>query len=75
MRRALANEPATALRAALSSPWPRLQAGARSVIQAALRAETIGAAAERLGVSRDTFERLRRDFPGVFKARKKRPSS
>lgn len=65
------DEPATALRAALSSRWPRLQAAARSVIRDALKATTIGESAELLGVSRDTLERLRRDFPSVFAARKK----
>jgi len=71
MRRTVANEPATALRSALLSRWPRLQAAARGVIREAMRAPTFGEAAEILGVSRDTLERLRRDFPSVFAGRQK----
>lgn len=71
MRRAAADEPATALRAALGSPWPELQVAARGVIQAALQAGKWQDVASVLGVSVDTLDRLRRDFPSVFAGRRK----
>lgn len=71
MRRSLDSEPATALRAALASPWPELQTAARRVIRSALRGQTLVEAARILGIGRRTLERIRADFPGVFAASKK----
>jgi transposase-like protein len=66
MRRKQTDEPATALRAALASPWPELRQAAARVIRRALRgAGTVGEAAQALGVGRRTLERIRRDFPEI----------
>jgi AraC-like DNA-binding protein len=60
-------QPAHALRAALDSPWPELRNAAVDVIRRAIfRASTIGEVSVRLGVSRRSLERLRRDFPESF---------
>lgn len=74
MRLPTAQQPATILRAALTAPWPRVAAAARHVVAEAIsEASTLGEAAALLGVSRDTLERIRSDFPGVFEIGKNRP--
>lgn len=70
MRRPTAEQPATALRAALESPWPELQAAARRVLRTALsRSLTLVGAARSLGVGPRTLARIRADFPEIFKNR------
>ena len=65
MRRTLSDEPARALRSALASPWPELQLAARTVIRRALKAPTLGEAAQILGIGRRTLERIRAEFPEI----------
>jgi hypothetical protein len=72
MRKPTAEQPITALRAALASPWPLLREAAASLIREALAAPTVGEAADRLGVQRRALERLRADFPKVFADPKKK---
>lgn len=51
---------ATALRAALGSPWPELRRAATRVVKAAIaESATYAEAAENLGVSLKTLDRLR----------------
>jgi hypothetical protein len=71
MRKATADQPITALRAALGAPWPSLRVAATRIIRDALKADTFGGAAEALGVQRRALERLREDFPAVFERKKK----
>jgi DNA-binding transcriptional ArsR family regulator len=67
MRKPTADQPITALRAALGAPWPPLRLAALRILRQALKAETFGDAAIALGVSRRALERLREDFPEAFK--------
>lgn len=61
------NQNTTALRSALSCDLPRLTKAAESEIRAALRADTFGAAAERLGLDRRALERIRELRPDLFR--------
>lgn len=63
--------PISALRAALESPWPSLQAAARRLIHRALRHPTLQAAADELGVPRRSLDRLRTEFPEDFEVEEK----
>lgn len=72
MRKATSEQPITALRSALVSPWPTLRIAAIRIIRQALKAETFGHAAMALGVNRRALERLRADFPEAFSVPKKK---
>lgn len=65
------NDPVSCLRYALAGPYPDLRRAAERRVRRALKAPTVGEAAERLGVPRRGFERLRADFPEAFALEKK----
>lgn len=71
MRRPASEQPATALRAALDSPWPDLQDAARRILRTALRAPTLAEAARILWVGPRTLARIRSDFPEIFQGLEK----
>lgn len=71
MSRPTSDSPVVALRSALQSNWPTLRRAAEVVIRRALKLPTWGLAAERLGLSRRSLERLRVDFPSVFEGHNK----
>jgi len=55
-----------ALRYALAGSVPELQRTAERIVERCNKADRVGVRAARLGISRRSYENLRRDFPDVF---------
>jgi predicted transcriptional regulator len=63
--------PASALTGALGSPWPELQHTARAIVARAVAGRTREQAADELGVTRSTLQRILAENKDILGTQKK----